>query len=86
MRALLWANVVETKLHQLESALKANFDPNQPRVPAGNPDGGQWTRVGVSSAAAGSQLAQNVPRGRGSGQVRLRSGQFVEATPLRKRD
>jgi hypothetical protein len=22
---------------------KANFDPNQPRVPAGNPDGGQWT-------------------------------------------
>lgn len=26
-------------LHQL----KAGFDPNQPRVPAGNPDGGQWT-------------------------------------------
>jgi len=22
---------------------KANFNPNQPRVPAGNPDGGQWT-------------------------------------------
>jgi hypothetical protein len=22
---------------------KANFDPNQPRVPAGNSDGGQWT-------------------------------------------
>ena len=21
------------------------FDPNQPRVPVGNPDGGQWTRV-----------------------------------------
>jgi hypothetical protein len=25
---------------------KANFNPNQPRVPAGNPDGGQWTSEG----------------------------------------
>lgn len=24
---------------------KANFNPGQPRVPAGNPDGGQWTDV-----------------------------------------
>jgi hypothetical protein len=24
---------------------KAGFNPNQPRVPAGNPGGGQWTRV-----------------------------------------
>ncbi len=23
--------------------LKAGFDPNQPRVPAGLPEGGQWT-------------------------------------------
>ncbi|MFY9734041.1 MAG: hypothetical protein WAL02_02735 [Rhodoplanes sp.] len=23
----------------------SHFDPSQPRVPAGNPDGGQWTRV-----------------------------------------
>lgn len=29
---------------------KANFDPNQPRVPAGNPDGGQWTDVGGEQA------------------------------------
>ncbi|MBL8583374.1 MAG: hypothetical protein JNL61_14260 [Rhizobiaceae bacterium] len=27
---------------------KANFNPNQPRVPAGEPDGGQWTLVGGS--------------------------------------
>jgi hypothetical protein len=27
-------------------AAKANFDPNQPRVPTGNPDGGQWTNLG----------------------------------------
>jgi hypothetical protein len=25
---------------------KANFNPDQPRVPAGNPDGGQWTSEG----------------------------------------
>ena len=27
--------------------LKANFNPNQPRVPAGSENGGQWTEVGV---------------------------------------
>lgn len=28
---------------------KASFDPNEPRVPAGNPDGGQWTSDGGDS-------------------------------------
>ncbi len=28
------------------STLLAKYDPNQPRVPAGNPDGGQWTSGG----------------------------------------
>jgi hypothetical protein len=31
---------IDTALFDL---LKAGFDPAQPRVPAGNPDGGQWT-------------------------------------------
>ncbi len=31
-----------------DAALKANFNPDQPRVPAGNRDGGQWTSEGVS--------------------------------------
>ena len=31
--------------------LKAGFDPAQPRVPAGNPDGGQWTATAAGSAA-----------------------------------
>jgi hypothetical protein len=35
---------------------KANFNPNQARVAAGNPDGGQWTSDG---GAPGVQLAQN---------------------------
>ena len=36
------------------------FDPNQPRVPAGNPDGGQWTSEGGDAAylnVAGPQSA-----------------------------
>lgn len=28
------------------AALARKYDPNQPRVPAGNPDGGQWTSTG----------------------------------------
>jgi hypothetical protein len=34
---------------------RSHFNPNQPRVPAGNPDGGQWTRTGASRI--GPQLA-----------------------------
>jgi hypothetical protein len=33
---------------------RSHFNPNQPRVPAGNPDGGQWTSSG---AGTGSRLA-----------------------------
>ncbi|MDC7787597.1 hypothetical protein PQJ75_24375 [Rhodoplanes sp. TEM] len=36
-----------------ETCRKANFDPNQPRVPAGNPDGGRWTSGGGGGPAAG---------------------------------
>jgi len=36
-------------LRRHDFALKAGFDPSQPRVPAGNPDGGQWTRDGGGS-------------------------------------
>lgn len=38
---------------QLASLLR-KYDPNQPRVPAGRPDGGQWTRVaGIGGIAGG---------------------------------
>lgn len=60
------------------AAGKANFNPNQPRVPAGNPDGGQWTTEGsagrndprvISDATPddewkpGAQYAQRFGRG-----------------------
>jgi hypothetical protein len=53
---LLHARAVESKFRALERAVKAKFDPNQPRVPAGDPDGGQWTDGGGGrlSGSAGS--------------------------------
>lgn len=35
---------------------KAGFDPAQPRVPAGNPDGGQWTDSGSSGGNPGGGI------------------------------
>jgi hypothetical protein len=60
MSALLWGRVVETKLRDLERALKANFDPNQPRVPAGSGrESGRWTDGGggVSDGSTAGRLA-----------------------------
>ena len=82
MRALLWGRVLDAKLQALDRAIKA-FDPNQPRVPAGNPDGGQWTDGGGggSDATADVRVAQARRDGRGR-------GSDAEATPaqLARRD
>jgi hypothetical protein len=37
------------------------YNPNQPRVPAGNPDGGEWTSEGGASNAKPIRLAGPVP-------------------------
>jgi hypothetical protein len=36
---------MSTALLKVHLAFKAGFRPDQPRVPAGNPDGGEWTKV-----------------------------------------
>lgn len=47
LKCTLTADAFLFRALQLGSLLrKANFNPNQPRVPAGNPDGGQWILVG----------------------------------------
>ncbi len=45
---------------QLEREIKCylKYDPNQPRVPAGSSDGGQWTAVGSSGGGSGSTGAE----------------------------
>ena len=45
VRAALASHILDVKFAALKRAVKA-FDPNQPRVPAGNPHGGRWTRIG----------------------------------------
>jgi len=56
---------------------KANFNPDQPRVPAGNPDGGQWTDGGGGSASSDFSGAS---RNRGSATVRI-GGRSVPVEP-----
>jgi hypothetical protein len=57
---------------ELQSELK-KYSPEQPRVPAGNPDGGQWvgengdtshdgSRDGIGSARTGVRYAADIPR------------------------
>jgi hypothetical protein len=41
-------------------ALDRKFNPNQPRVPAGNPDGGQWADGGGSERYAVPDYADNL--------------------------
>jgi hypothetical protein len=85
---------LELLLIKYERLLKANFNPNQPRVPRGNTDGGQWTRVGgggsgTSTSLVGEggtpsrqpQLVSSRPRS--SGTVRI-GGRLVEATPAQQ--
>jgi hypothetical protein len=40
-----------SKEHYRRWRLKAKYDPNQPRVPKGQPDGGQWTKIGGDADA-----------------------------------
>ncbi len=42
LRASIAATRVEVPLLRLQLAWK-RYDPNQPRVPAGSPESGQWT-------------------------------------------
>ena len=54
LRRVIWllrARDIEIKLrHLAEAVAKAKFNPNELRVPAGNPDGGQWTDAGGGEA------------------------------------
>jgi hypothetical protein len=76
---LLHARVVEAKLRELKRAVKAGFDPNQPRVPAGSGrTSGRWSDGG----GGGSQFAQNVPRSGGRNRGSLEEPTPAEAARL----
>jgi hypothetical protein len=44
----LTATAVEMRMEHLGRVLGQKFNPGQPRVPAGQPDGGQWTNEGAT--------------------------------------
>jgi hypothetical protein len=58
LKWLAAATRFELAMVRHDRALKANFNPNEPRVPAGNPDGGQWT-TGGGSAGGGSSTPRS---------------------------
>ena len=70
---------LELKLYDFLRVLERHYSPNQPRVLAGNPDGGQWTagagaaggRTGNSSRRVAMELT---PLGTLRSQIRLRDG------------
>jgi len=51
----------ELALRRHDRALKYGFNPDQPRVPRGNPDGGQWTADGAASGSRRIRLAGELP-------------------------
>ena len=60
------------------AAIRASrkYDPNQPRVPAGNPDGGQWTSEGGGAVGRLIQLAAR----------RISPAREAECEEIRRRD
>ena len=58
---------------------RKRYDPRQPRVPAGNPDGGQWT----GGSGSGQQYAQLAPRRLPTGH-RIIGGRAHAVTPAQE--
>ena len=60
MSWLIHASNAEAKLKELARAVETKYDPNQPRVPAGNPDGGQWTDAGGGGGPGDSSRSSSI--------------------------
>lgn len=63
--------------------LRKRFNPNQPRVPAGNPDGGRWTSGGGHGSGPRSEYAQLRPRRLPAGH-RIIGGRAHAVTPAQE--
>jgi hypothetical protein len=68
LRSQIAGNEMLLALYRLEALLrKANFNPNQPRVPTGTSDGGQWTGDGSGGGSSGTDRIRPIPISYGSG-------------------
>jgi hypothetical protein len=85
LRASIAATRVEVALMRLQLAWK-RYDPNQPRVPAGSPEGGEWT------AGDGGRFARFLREGPREAYAQLRprtgfrtiNGRLTYATPAQE--
>ncbi|MCK9917792.1 hypothetical protein MXD81_52505 [Microbacteriaceae bacterium K1510] len=50
LKCLVAAVRLERTMYRHARTLKYGYNPNRPRVPAGDPTGGQWTGVGARSS------------------------------------
>lgn len=66
-RLKYWNGVLRLEARTLALALKAGFRVDQPRVPAGNSDGGQWTDGGPDVVRVSGRSGR--PRQNNSGQL-----------------
>jgi hypothetical protein len=61
-------------LLQGDGGRRSGYDPNQPRVPAGDPDGGQWTSTGGTAGTSGAGAAET--RGHGAAETPWSGGDW----------
>lgn len=69
---------VRAAMLRLSVSIKAGFRPDQPRLPRGHPDGGQWTRV------PGYAQVHRVSRRRGGGGQIRSGGRWHPITPAQE--
>lgn len=75
--------VAQLEVRRLRIALAAKrFNPNQPRVPAGDPDGGQWTGGGGGGDASRVEFVSG--RSRQGSSSRVIRGRVYETTPAQE--
>jgi len=59
--AYLWMQDYFERLEEIERSFGIKYDPNQPRVPAGNSNGGQWTDSGSGSNSGRNASRTKIP-------------------------
>lgn len=85
LKSLRAATRFEIALRRNDRALKAGFNPDQPRVPRGNPDGGQWTDEGAGTGERRIRLAGEIPTGDSPEIPKNRPPTAAERTAVLKR-
>ena len=85
MRCDLAALNVELKLCKLAHLLR-KYSPSQPRVPAGGPQGGQWTSGGGGGGCGGGGSSDDSAEAGSDAQIQLVQGDRLQGYPVDLRE